>query len=86
MITRWRVLGFIGGGGYGIPPNPMPRAQFENAGRRSLGHRPIRVFGTHTVKALQQPSTLPIRRAPPPPLGPTGHPLEQLFRARQILL
>jgi hypothetical protein len=44
MITRWRVLGFIGGGGYGIPRKPPFGSKRVSVVRMV---RPIRVFGTH---------------------------------------
>jgi hypothetical protein len=48
---RWRVLGFIGHGGYDGPPSPTSEDWFGTPDRRADGHTPIEFFGTHTSRA-----------------------------------
>lgn len=55
MITRWRVLGFIGAEATASHGAPV---RFETPGRRSHGHRPIRVFDTHRVSGMKRISNL----------------------------
>jgi len=53
MRMTWRVLGFMGGGGYGITPSSrLPRRSREGADPRGS----VRVFGTHTPGVPQSPS------------------------------